>query len=247
MNSLTFLAPLTQRWPGMSHESAVQYRLGISGTGVLTVTGNQFGLNASSFITRGNITFSGSSILSAGTNTLGIGRATTLANVTLTQNASFFIGGIILGNGQSDPFVGLNLEDDSSVNLGSGNFELYNGTNATGNVVVNLDGNGTLTAGSFTKTGTTQTASINLNGGTLVAGASNAAFLPAMSNLAVNVGASGGIIDDNGFTITIAQPLVNQTAQNDAGITKKGSGTVILAGAKILTGAIPPFSKAPCN
>ncbi len=157
-----------------------QYRLGISGTGVLTVTGNQLGLNASTFITRGNITFAGNSTLSTGMNPFVIGFAATPLNLSLKDNAAVSGNGVNFGSGQSDPSITVNLGDTSTLDLGGGNVELYGGTNPSGNVCINIAGNSTLTAGSFTKTGTTQTASINLNGGTLVAGASNAAFLPAM-------------------------------------------------------------------
>jgi autotransporter-associated beta strand protein len=74
----------------------------------------------------------------------------------------------------------------------------------------------------------------NFNGGTLKATAANATYLQGLTS--ANVLAGGALIDDGGFAITIAQPLLSGVS-GDGGLTKTGSGTLSLTGVSTYTGA----------
>jgi autotransporter-associated beta strand protein len=105
---------------------------------------------------------------------------------------------------------------------------------ATGIGVVNLDG-GTLATRLVESPGAPLggTGTLNLNGGLLQANASSAAFMTGLS--AANVLAGGAIIDSSTNSITIAQPLLD--GGTGGGLTKKGSGLLVLSGASTYTGA----------
>ena len=219
-----------------------QYRLGISGAGaVLTVTGTHTvnGTGNISFITRGNIVFAGSAALNINTanDTFQFGRfAGQGLTMTLKDNASVTAGAIGIGGGSAGGAVSITVQDNASITASLGkNFELHSiNANVTSNLHLN---GGSITAGSFTKfqTAAGRETTINLNGGTIRAGATNVNFLPALTGLTVNVQAGGGIIDTNGFDITIAQPIVHDPALGitpDGGIDKNGAGTLTFDGAQ---------------
>ena len=120
----------------------------------------------------------------------------------------------------------MTIRDNATFSTGVNNFDLHNSTAAAAISVLNLNG-GSLTVGGFikTRTGSTQFATNNLNGGLLKAGANNSAFLPALSGLTTLVKSGGAKIDDNGFSITIAAPLIHDSALGataDGGLTKLG-------------------------
>ena len=79
-------------------------------------------------------------------------------------------------------------------------------------------------------------AALTIDGGTVRAGASNAAFIPGSSYLSVAVGENGATIDNAGYDITIARPI------SGAGpLALIGSGTTTL---DISSSAVPALSVA---
>lgn len=113
------------------------------------------------------------------------------------------------------------------------------------NAVYQLNG-GTLTVAAVTNNGATpNTGTFNFNGGTLQASASdNPGGSPATIFLTgigtANVQANGAKIDTQNFTVTVAQRLLHDTtagaAATDGGLTKLGTGTLILTGANTYNG-----------
>jgi autotransporter-associated beta strand protein len=106
---------------------------------------------------------------------------------------------------------------------------------ATMGGTVNLNG-GTLAVGGITKPFTCQSNQFNFNGGTLLATAANASFMPNLFNAAI--AESGAIINDGGFSIVIAQPLMHGgVAATDGGLTKLGAGILTLTATNAYTGS----------
>jgi autotransporter-associated beta strand protein len=129
------------------------------------------------------------------------------AELRLSGSAAMIATTVILGNAGSMT---------STVNLDGGNLQVK--VIATG-------------SGSGSKT-------FNFNGGTLKASGANGAFMSGLTT--ANVRNGGVIIDDSGFTIAIAQALVHSNLGGDntvdGGLTKNGSGTLILSGVNTYTG-----------
>ncbi|MEY5006440.1 MAG: hypothetical protein RI969_1528, partial [Verrucomicrobiota bacterium] len=82
--------------------------------------------------------------------------------------------------------------------------------------IINLLG-GTLTAGSVSSLASSTFAQFNMNGGVLKAGAASTTFLNANLTSAT-VHAGGGTIDNNGFAITLAEPLIAPAGNGVASI-----------------------------
>ena len=79
--------------------------------------------------------------------------------------------------------------------------------------------------------GSTGTAALTLDGGTLLAVEDTSSFMPDNSRFTFTVGANGGTIDTNGKNITIAK-----SASGSGGITFTGGGTAKLAATPSYTG-----------
>ena len=97
----------------------------------------------------------------------------------------------------------LNVSGSAAVNLSGGPLQFGLGGNTTVGTA-NLLG-GTVTANNVAPAGTS-TSRLNFNGGTLQAAADNATFITGLT--AATIYAGGAIIDDGGFTIATAQPLL---------------------------------------
>lgn len=104
------------------------------------------------------------------------------------------------------------------------------GTGGSGTVQLN---GGTLTTAGFVRSGT-GTATLKLNGGTLRASASSNTFLEGLSNAFIQSG--GFIIDTTTQSVTINQVLKNDPSSFGGGLTKSGTGTLILSGANTYSG-----------
>jgi autotransporter-associated beta strand protein len=130
------------------------------------------------------------------------------------------------------------VSEDSNTgmwNLGAGTatlglLHIAQNANATG--VFNLNG-GTLTASEITTGNTSGSSTLNLNGGTLSPGGNNTNFLHDLT--AANVLTGGAIINTGTNVISIAQGLLN--GGGNGGLTKLGSGALLLNGVNTYAGA----------
>lgn len=124
---------------------------------------------------------------------------------------------------------------------GTGYADLYGGLSighaADGTGTVHLVTGGTISTPIIQKPNATRTqATFNFNGGLLLARSSGATIANFMQGLdAANVLAGGAIIDSSNNTIIVAQNLVTG-ATPDGGLTKKGTGTLILTGTNTWNG-----------
>ncbi len=110
----------------------------------------------------------------------------------------------------------------------------------TPETIVNLDG-GTLSVGRIIRANTSTgiDAVLNFNGGTLQARQDSTTFIGDLGLFTAIVQAGGALIDTQAFSVTIAAPLVHDTALGatlDGGLTKIGAGTLTLTGASTYTG-----------
>ncbi|GEM_PF-5383852 len=207
---------------------------------------NEGRLNVSGGTVSANILLTGQN---AGTlNTSGIyqsGGIIKANNLRAANNGPSMIqvsgGTMIITNGnESSTTYGLHqngssvltISGDGEVIIGTGDNQKWNLAAGAASGTLNLNG-GTLSVFGFTKMNASATTIINLDGGTLRSLGNAADWLNDLANTTVNVGNGGAVIDNNGFAITISEPLLNN---GSGGLTKLGGGVLTLAGANTYVG-----------
>jgi autotransporter-associated beta strand protein len=146
----------------------------------------------------------------------GTGQMTVSAGTFTQPNGTMYVG--YRGPGT------LQLSGTGSVTVPAISFGALGGSGT-----VNLNG-GTLTTGSLARG--TGTGTVNFNGGVLRASATTATFMQGLT--AANVLSGGAKIDTQGNTVTIGQSLLD--GGGGGGLTKLGSGTLILTGTNTYSG-----------
>ena len=210
---------------------------GTNGFGALNVSGGSATFGNYLALGRSNPTLGqsrGELLVSGGTvtvltNNLEIGSYQNA--VASTCVATLTGGNTIMAASAGEVIVGkvshaiLNVLDNGSLsilNLTKGLRLVYT-AGVTG--IVNLNGGSITTPSVFQGTGTTSY--FNFDGGTLRANKTNATFMTGLA--AARVFDGGAVIDDGGFPITIAQPLLSPAASNGvslAGMGFSGSGFI---------------------
>ena len=212
------------------------------GTGVITQTGGT--INSAAWFTvgsggsaAGNTGGTGTYNISGGTLNLST-QQLEVANFTAASGAVNMNGGAInVGNSN---FISMGANNNAgngtfTQNAGAVTFYSDGGTTVGGNGILYLGragvtsstymyslNGGTLTVPSVTRNGSNAANAVfNFNGGVLKAATNGAAL---MSNLtAANVQTNGAIIDTNGNSVSLPQPLVHDASGPalDGGFTKK--------------------------
>ncbi|XHR31059.1 MAG: autotransporter-associated beta strand repeat-containing protein [Chthoniobacteraceae bacterium] len=147
-------------------------------------------------------------------------------------------GTIYLADGGVGDSAVLNVENGGLVSTGMGGKLLYGSSSGTQTAVVNLDG-GTIQTSAVGRAyvASNQNFIFNFNGGTLQCNSDTNAssFMGGITHAYVKEG--GAKIDDGGYAITISQALEHGgTAAQDGGLTKSGIGTLTLTGTSTYTG-----------
>jgi fibronectin-binding autotransporter adhesin len=220
-----------------------QFRLGFPSTTSTLILQDTMTVPAAQIVdlTQGNLIFDGTSSIQTSGSTIFLGRSTTdPLNLVMNNQSSINNPGTVgmtIGGGVADHQATITLNNASSLNAGSGDFELDNSTAANSIATVNLNG-GTITAGSFTYSATAATASatVNFNGGVISAAASSTNFLPVNStdNFYLNIEAGGAAFDTNGFNEVVASPQGFNSSNGSGGSTggglvKDGPGELVVA------------------
>jgi len=174
-----------------------------------TVTGNGKNVNKNG---TGNVELTNSGAITLGTLQVNRGGVVVDAGTTLNVTSLNIGSGGSVGGGLTLNGGGVNCSGNSAFGTGSGG--------ASGSLTLN---SGTLTVTNLAKGAVTF--NINFNGGILKAGASNPFFLTNVSSAKVQAG--NAYIDDGGYNIAIAAPLVADTVSG--GLVKLGSGTLTLS------------------
>lgn len=170
-----------------------------------------------------------------GNNTGAAGSSVNLSGGSFSINAN--------GNNRRGVIIGvrsnssLSISGSADATIPSILFGYGSGATPAGVVsTLNLNG-GTLQMTTATNPGG-RTAIFNFNGGLLRAYADSTAFMSGLTT--ANVRNGGAKIHTGGHTVTLAQPLVHSTVAGDAaidgGLTKSGTGTLILSGASSYNG-----------
>jgi autotransporter-associated beta strand protein len=209
--------------PGRMHITGGTFSSAASTGTSQDVLGNAYGTNT--LILDGGNYISGSSGLYLGYDSTGQG-AMTSYNQLLMTNGTATITTLQSGGAYGGAFSG-------DTNL----ISLVGGTLIANSIVC---GDSLYPTVVYTTNFTYTT--LQFNGGTLKAGlTTNSYIIPAHTNLfAAIVSAGGAVIDTTNFSITIAPPLVHDSALGataDGGLTKLGTGTLTLAGTNAYTGA----------
>ena len=193
-----------------------------SGQGTLNLTGgtlNVSGTLVGSSQVASTTTFSTINVSGSGTLIVGNGLKLTGAPAA-GRNAQCILnqtnGTVIVTNG-------LTLARTTSANT------------ATRTGIYNLVGGKLLVNEINQDAGVDTVGTFNFNGGTLKATTNNSTFLQGLTTAKVQ--ANGAKIDDGGFAITIAQPLLADGASPGGGLTKIGAGIFRLTGTNTYTGA----------
>ncbi len=205
---------------------------GTNTVGNLLTVGVSYTLSGTGAVSAANENLAGSFVQSGGTNTVGN---------SLNLGGSYTLGGTgglsaaqeVLGNGTDSTFV----QNGGTNSVGTLQF---GGQASGGNQTYALNG-GVLETGSVSSLRHgplgAQIDTFNFNGGTLQASGNNTFFVSGLNT--ANVQAGGAVIDSNGNTVTIRQPLVHDSALGataDGGLTKLGTGTLTLSGLNTYTG-----------
>lgn len=181
---------------GFNHDNSVMNLAG----GTLNVNANLMTIAAGGGLSVGVVNVSNGGILNS-TATTGSPYNTT--------------GGVFLGETGNGT---LNVFANGSVQL-SGRALDFGANATTGHGTLNLLG------GTVTTTGVSQgsgTGALNFNGGTLQASAANATFMTGLTSATVYGG--GALIDDGGFAVTIAQPLLAPAGYGVSSISLSSGG-----------------------
>jgi fibronectin-binding autotransporter adhesin len=226
----------------------------IPNTGTYNLSGGSITTSASA--TRGiilgvnhnaiaNFTLSGTGTLNmtlasggGGDSTLQVGRSDAATNFTTsvftqtggTANVGILtIGGTTGSTGHNDTMTltGGTFSANQFTKLSFGNSDTS---------VINIGGTADVTLPAFpTARGTSSTAEINFDGGTLRPLAASATYLGGLSNAYIKAG--GARFDvASGRDITITQDLLTHPISANGGLTKDGVGTLTLTGTSTYTG-----------
>jgi len=194
-------------------------------TGTATLTGTSGGLtsigrstNAAGLTIEGNASFT--SLQTAGATSSNIGLYVGSDDSTNGENPNLYLtlqGNGVINLGQS----GMDLDSDPDANQSSPQIEFNGGTLSLANFVTSEPYSPQV---SFNGTDVVATASDNTNG-------TASLFFPNLSSQgdSVVIGTGGFILNNGGFSITIAQELQGQSNPNDGGLTISGAGTVTMA------------------
>ncbi len=209
---------------------------GAGASGILTMEGASTvnvntGFVVGRFNATGTVTLNDSAQINVGGFTVLGDLASAVANVTVNGNASINTTEMVwIGHSSSTASLTVNGGlVTSHANLGADNTGA--GIAFRGTSTLNLNG-GTVETPGFNKTG--PVAELNLNGGVIRAtgNTNTGSYFNNFASGDIDIQAGGAIIDTNGNDITVVQDLAG-----DGGLTKQGTGSLVLGGSSTYGGS----------
>lgn len=192
--------------------------------------------------TTGIFNLSGTGVLALGSSALEIGRsdgasaATNSTGIFNQTGGTASVGTLAMGGAAGANFAGTN----GTLNLSGGTFSAATFTllsaGNTSTSAINISGTAEVTLPAFpTARGTSSTASITFDGGTLSPLAASATYISGLTNAFIK---SGGAQFDvaAGKDITVPQALLTHASSLGGGLTKLGLGTMTVTGTNTYTG-----------
>lgn len=194
----------------------------------------------------GTFNLSGSGVLNmttasgaTGNALLQIGRSDTVANNTtnlFNQTGGTANVGVLTLGGSAGGSTGVS----ATLSVTGGTFSANQFTKlSAGNTnasVITIGGTADVTLPAFpTARGTSSTATLYFDGGTLKPSASSTAYLGGLTSAYIQN--DGAKIDTNGFDITVSQNLLTDTGSSGGGLIKAGAGTLTVSGSNTYTGS----------
>ena len=218
----------------------------LSGGSITTANGSVglgilLGVNNGAIGGTFNLSGSGSLTVGGG-STLYIGRADWSGSADNTTNLFNQTGGTATVNTLSmGGRVGGSSGVASTLTLTGGTFSASAFTNlAVGNTntaVINIGGTADVTLPAFpTVRGTSSTAALNFDGGTLRPSVASTTYISGLTNAFIKAGGANFDVA-TGKDITITQELLTDATSVGGGLTKAGVGALTLAGTNTYTGA----------
>jgi len=221
----------------------------VGATGVFNMNSGTLDLNGK-YLMIGDAGSSGIFNQNGGTVIASIAEYIILANsINNSTGVVNLAGGVFNATTNNDFYVGFrgqgtwNISSNALLELQTMNMTRNSSDSVNASGTFNLNG-GTVVMNGETmgNAATGQTAAINFNGGLMEAGTNSTSFisLPASpSILTTTVKVGGAMINDGGYAITIASPLVHDATLGvaaDGGLVKTGSGILTLSATNTYNG-----------
>jgi fibronectin-binding autotransporter adhesin len=230
-----------------------QFTLGsASGLGVFNLSGGTFTTGAATSrgiimgvntgVGGGTINLSGTGTLqmaSGGNSLLQIGRSDAAANNTTNlfnqTGGTATIGILAMGGAAAAGSTGVTATlTVSGGTFVANTFTLLSAGNTNASEI-NISGTADVTLPAFPTTrGTSSTALVRFDGGTLKPTASSTTYMQSLTNVFIKTG--GFTFDTSGYDITINQILRTHATSLNGGLTKLGTGTLTLTATATYTG-----------
>jgi autotransporter-associated beta strand protein len=235
---------------GTLNPGRANFQVGAYGSGTITQTGGTVitGSGGGGYLSIGR--FPGSTgvyNLSAGNGTLNENGGPPAMIVGEQGTGTLLVGGSSVVNanglsiGHNNGGVGTVLQAGGTISLGSTGVQFGPAATATGGAaavgIFNLSGGTLITPTIVQNTAAPVTGTLLLNGGTLRASAGGTLVPIGLSHAYVSAG--GALIDTATNTTTVAAVLAHDPSMGvtaDGGLTKLGTGTLILSGKETYTG-----------
>lgn len=185
----------------------------------------------------GSATISGAGTLLFSTSELHIGNTANATGTMVVSGGTVSSAGWMavgrLGSTGTLTVSGTGVVSQGAIDLGSA-FELTN-NNQPSTATVNLNGGTLLVNRVVNNGGPTSNTNLSFDSGTLKARVDSGDFMQGLTSVTIKAG--GAKFDTNGHNVTVSQPLLTDAVSTGGGLIKNGAGTLALNAAETYTGA----------